>query len=98
MEVIRASQRLDRVTHEGSCCLKCSENIGLPNEDSGELNTGVPKTQHGTRQVTGCGRQHGIRQVTGCGWRMEPPLEVESPPVGPTSLFNKELPKEPDTH
>ena len=55
-------------------------------EDSVELNTGVPKTQHGTRQITGC------------GWKVKPPLEVESPPVGPTSLFNKELPKEPDTH
>ena len=66
--------------------LVCVKNTVFVLPVTGELNTGVPKTQHGTRQVTGC------------GWKMEPPLDVESPPVEPTSLINTELPKESDTH
>ena len=86
MEVIRASQRLDTVIPEGRCCLRCLENTDLPNERFWELNTGVPKSVRGTRRITGG------------GWKLNIVVEVRCVQETATSLFNKELPKEPNTY
>ena len=66
--------------------LKCPANTGPLKSRSGESNTGVLK--HST----------GPDRSLAAGGRCYQHLRLETHRWGPTSLFNKELPKESDTH